>query len=240
MTSHTTAAGAASDPDPAPRALRTIGALALLVLAACAPPAAVRGADRLTEALPPVTAPETTRTVAAWSGGETVPDTARLSLAARSGRAAPTSTAARTTHRAAEPITRRALLATPWVGSYSAGRGARPAALGLTLRAAGGDAAPTLAGEMTLWAVAASSTFDASTRAPGHLVRVPLATTRVADGRLMLVTEPFHDPACGCTVHGTFVGELRGDTLSGRFTLAGAPTLATRRGAWELVRRTTR
>jgi hypothetical protein len=106
MPSHTTAA-AAADPDSRPRSVRRIAALVLLVLGACAPPAAIRGADRVSEALHPPAAPETTRAVAAWSGGDVAPTAARRSLASRGTRTPASRAAAPVT----EPVNASALLA---------------------------------------------------------------------------------------------------------------------------------
>lgn len=208
---------------PAPRAvqplhsrrgsLRRLATTALLLAAACAPPAAIGGADRVADALRAPVPAETTRAalVRSAAGGEVV-------AAGSVRRAARTADA---------PAALRGSRDAAWVGHYALGRGRR-AALALTLE---GDA-PT--GELALWGTPGASTFDAG---GGRVVRVRLARARFADGTLAFDTEPFFDPTCGCTVEGRFTGALRGDTLSGRVTLAGAPTLAERRGRWTAVRR---
>ncbi len=48
---------------------------------------------------------------------------------------------------------------------------------------------------------------------------------------------PYFDRGCGCTLALAYTGQLRGDTLAGRFTADGSPTVVPERGArWRIVR----
>jgi hypothetical protein len=134
-----------------------------------------------------------------------------------------------------------------WVGHYARSGPAPRTAVGLALRERAGRESSSvqdvsLTGELLLWAAPSASVFDGADagRASGRVVRVPLAGARYAAGQLRMTTEPFLDPACGCTVHGVFIGAVHGDTLAGRFTLVGASTVAPRGGRWALVRQTER
>ena len=224
---------------------------ALLLLAGCAPRATVHGADPVAAALRTAagtvdSAPDG-RVVSRYAGtGATGPQLMRTaSRAASTTSAVSLRTTPAWTTVTATPAPAGALVGDAWVGHYT-GTGSTPrTALGLTLRA--GAAHPPahaadapLTGELLLWAAPAASVFDAAgaAHASGRVVRVPLARARYTGGQLRLTTEPFLDPACGCTVHGVFTGALRGDTLAGRFSLLGASTVASRGGRWALVRDT--
>ena len=50
------------------------------------------------------------------------------------------------------------------------------------------------------------------------------------------VLEPYHDPDCDCVVTTTFLGVVRGDSITGEYVSRGAWT--TRQGAWRMSRAT--
>jgi hypothetical protein len=239
------------------RVLALLGAT-LVLLGACAPRATVRGVDPIAAAL---------REAAEWVDTTPVRPVANRRLAGsgatgaqlmRSTSAAgpvpqftahaatPRSTAA-TGSTTATPAPVGALVGAAWVGHYATSGPAPRTALGLALRESAGRESTSvqdvsLTGELLLWAAPSASVFDGADarRASGRVVRVPLAGARYAAGQLRMTTEPFLDPACGCTVHGVFTGAVHGDTLAGRFTLVGASTVAPRGGRWALVRRAER
>jgi hypothetical protein len=49
------------------------------------------------------------------------------------------------------------------------------------------------------------------------------------------VLEPYHDPDCDCVVTTTFLGVVRGDSITGEYVSRGEWT--TRQGAWRMSRR---
>ena len=49
------------------------------------------------------------------------------------------------------------------------------------------------------------------------------------------VLEPFHDPDCDCVVTTSFVGVVRGDSITGRYVSRGESMI--REGAWHVTRR---
>ncbi len=83
---------------------------------------------------------------------------------------------------------------------------------------------------------------DAPAVAPAVLVRSRIASAtqqRAAGDSTPFVLEltDYFDPACNCTARATFRGVQRGDTLVGRFTIAGAATVVGEgRGKWRAVR----
>jgi len=94
-----------------------------------------------------------------------------------------------------------------------------------------------LSGELSLVVVRGSDTFDAGSEGTARLlVRAPLASVSRSGGSLRLVTRPFVDPACGCTVTATFTGTVRGDAIDGRFSFAGPATRVTHGGRWHAAR----
>ncbi len=120
-----------------------------------------------------------------------------------------------------------------WEGSYRGGSTQRGTlALRLEQTATG-----SVAGEVTWQARPARGVAPGARHGGPVAVRVPLAEAHVAAERVVLVTDAYFDPACGCTVSSTFTGQVRGDTLSGQFVTQGAATAAGARGRWLAVRR---
>ena len=61
---------------------------------------------------------------------------------------------------------------------------------------------------------------------------------RVGSGAAVSGTlEPYRDPDCGCLLSTTFVGELRGDVLSGTYISHGGPGHAVVHGQWRAERK---
>lgn len=60
---------------------------------------------------------------------------------------------------------------------------------------------------------------------------------RVTGGQVSGALAPYTDPNCGCTLHTTFVGRLRSDTLEGTYTSLHEQTRDVQRGRWRVVRK---
>lgn len=60
---------------------------------------------------------------------------------------------------------------------------------------------------------------------------------RVTGGEVSGALEPYPDPNCGCTLHTTFVGRLRADTLEGTYTSLHEQTRDVQKGRWRVVRK---
>ncbi len=66
---------------------------------------------------------------------------------------------------------------------------------------------------------------------------MPILSATLDDDRFELRLDSYFDQACRCTASATFRGAIRGDTLSGRFTVSGAATVVgEERGRWRAVR----
>ncbi len=58
------------------------------------------------------------------------------------------------------------------------------------------------------------------------------------EGRLVSGSlRPYTDPACGCTLSTTFVGEMDGDRIEGTFVSFSHEHSHTNRGTWEVIRK---
>jgi hypothetical protein len=60
---------------------------------------------------------------------------------------------------------------------------------------------------------------------------------RVSGGQVSGALDPYPDPNCGCTLHTTFVGRLRADTLEGTYTSLHEQTRDVQKGRWRVVRK---
>ena len=50
------------------------------------------------------------------------------------------------------------------------------------------------------------------------------------------ILEPYHDPACGCSVVTTFIGSREGDVVDGTFVTTGPAGHRAQRGRWRVER----
>jgi len=220
---------------------RAFGAAGVLMVGACAP---------TPPALAPAPAPQTVsvRTVTERSGEVERTGTQRVisseELTATAAAAPRAFAASRTTSFARSAAGARPTAAptagaagtTIWRGSYEAGTYARRGALALLLSTspAGID------GGVVAWRVApapAGSLGHAAANDAASLVRAPIVSAARDGDRVVLHVDSFYDAGCNCTARATFRGVVRGDTLSGRFTVDGAATMVSeQRGRWRAVR----
>jgi len=72
--------------------------------------------------------------------------------------------------------------------------------------------------------------------APGTIQALTINFVRVTGGQVSGSLASYTDPTCGCTLHTTFVGRLRGDTLGGTYTSLHEQSRDVQRGRWQVVR----
>ena len=108
-------------------------------------------------------------------------------------------------------------LAGQWYGEYSSSESGRSGSIVFTL-SAGSD---TATGDVVM-----------TPRMP------PQATPgqSPAGGDVSGALAPYPDPTCGCTLHTTFIGRLRADTLQGTYTSLHEQTREVQHGRWRVVR----
>ena len=205
--------------------IAAVAAASMLALGACAHGGTVREASAGEVALAPV-APQRAPTFAPITLAELAPagPAARTTALTRDARplVAP-AFAPRAAARAVE------LWQGTYVGRTYGQRGALALALGPSANGVGGTVAWRVAGAHDAFGRAGD---DAVT-----LVRVPVVDATRDGDQLVLRLDSFFDPACNCTARATFRGTVRGDTLTGRFTVEGAATLVgEERGLWRAVR----
>ncbi|MGH7720602.1 MAG: hypothetical protein ACREON_17365 [Gemmatimonadaceae bacterium] len=130
-------------------------------------------------------------------------------------------------------------LAAVWTGTYAGGTYGRSGTLEIRLhdsaRAAG------RAGDIVLGGVppdGRDATFaTAADRAAFPKVSTPVRGVEVRGTRVTMWADPYLDTGCGCTIALNFEGQLVGDTITGRYTAAGSPTMvAETDGRWRVVR----
>ena len=130
-------------------------------------------------------------------------------------------------------------LAGEWFGEYSSAESGRSGSISFKL-IAGSDSA---SGDVVM-----SPRFNArpptgqvqptGPAMPGTIQALTINFVRVAGGQVSGSLVPYTDPTCGCTLHTTFVGRLRADTLAGTYTSLHEPSRDVQRGQWQVVRQT--
>lgn len=65
---------------------------------------------------------------------------------------------------------------------------------------------------------------------------IGISFVRVWDEHVRGVLEPYRDPVCGCRLHTSFEGLLRGDTIAGTFTTKHVEGGGVQEGRWRVVR----
>lgn len=125
-------------------------------------------------------------------------------------------------------------LAGEWSGEYSSVESGRSGSILFKL-VAGSD---TAAGDVFMtprWNVRPGDPSQPVTP-PAPLPALTIRFVRVQGGQVSGVLAPYPDPTCGCTLHTTFVGRLRADTLQGTYTSVHEESRETQRGRWRAVR----
>jgi hypothetical protein len=127
-------------------------------------------------------------------------------------------------------------LAGEWFGEYSSVESGRSGSITFKL-IAGSD---TATGDVIM-----SPRFNARPQtgqvqptgpAPGTIQALTINFVRVTGGQVSGSLAPYTDPTCGCTLHTTFVGRLRADTLAGTYTSLHEQSREIQRGQWQVVR----
>jgi hypothetical protein len=128
-------------------------------------------------------------------------------------------------------------LAGEWFGEYSSAESGRSGSITFKL-IAGSDSAT---GDVVM-----SPRFNARPQTgqvqptgpamPGTIQALTINFVRVAGGQVSGSLAPYTDPTCGCTLHTTFVGRLRADTLAGTYTSLQDQSREVQRGQWQVVR----
>jgi hypothetical protein len=124
-----------------------------------------------------------------------------------------------------------------WGGEYDGGTTGRSGSIVFVLR----STADTAHGDVMMIPRAAgqAASMDAG-RAPlelrsGQVLRISFV--RIADGTVSGTLDPYTEPECKCTVHTTFTGRLRGNTIEGTFVTRGAGLPREQTGRWKVTRR---
>jgi hypothetical protein len=124
-----------------------------------------------------------------------------------------------------------------WLGEYSSVESGRSGSISFKL-IAGSD---TATGDVIM-----SPRFNARPQAgqvqptgpamPATIQALTINFVRVTGGQVSGSLAPYPDPTCGCTLHTTFIGRLRGDTLAGTYTSLHEQSREVQRGQWQVVR----
>lgn len=128
-------------------------------------------------------------------------------------------------------------LAGEWFGEYSSGESGRSGSISFKL-IAGSD---TATGDVIM-----SPRYNARPQAgqaqptgpamPGTIQALTINFVRVTGGQVSGPIAPYTDPTCDCRLHTTFVGRLRGDTLSGTYSSFQEQPRDVQEGQWQVVR----
>jgi hypothetical protein len=127
-------------------------------------------------------------------------------------------------------------LAGEWYGEYSSHESGRSGSIVFTLTAGSDTATGDVV--MTPRLPAGQAAGQPSGMSQQMPVGQSLAITfvRVASGQVSGALAPYTDPNCGCTLHTTFIGRLRADTLQGTYTSLHEQTREVQHGTWRVVR----
>jgi hypothetical protein len=128
-------------------------------------------------------------------------------------------------------------LAGEWYGDYSSVESGRSGSIVFKL-VAGADSATgdvvmtpqwvTRQGNMPMQ----SSPTQTPTSQP-----LSIRFVRVSGGQVSGALDPYTDPNCGCTLHTTFIGRVRSDTLEGTYSSVHEQTRDIQKGRWRVVRK---
>jgi hypothetical protein len=124
-----------------------------------------------------------------------------------------------------------------WYGEYSSVESGRSGSIVFKL-VAGADSA---AGDVVMtpqWTTRQGNMPmpPSATQAPASQP-LSIRFVRVSGGQVSGALDPYPDPSCGCTLHTTFIGRLRSDTLEGTYTSVHEQTRDLKKGRWRVVRK---
>jgi hypothetical protein len=128
-------------------------------------------------------------------------------------------------------------LAGEWYGEYSSVESGRSGSIVFKL-VAGADSAMGDVVMTPQW-VTRQGNMPMQPGATAQPTSQPLSIrfVRVSGGQVSGALDPYTDPNCGCTLHTTFVGRLRADTLEGTYTSLHEQTRDVQKGRWRVVRK---
>jgi hypothetical protein len=128
-------------------------------------------------------------------------------------------------------------LAGEWYGEYSSVESGRSGSIVFKL-VAGADSATGDVVMTPQWTTRQGNMpmQPSATQAP---TSQPLSIrfVRVSGGQVSGALDPYPDPSCGCTLHTTFIGRLRSDTLEGTYSSVHEQTRDVQKGRWRVVRK---
>lgn len=143
--------------------------------------------------------------------------------------------------QAAVPVVGRAAdvsqLTGEWYGEYSSVESGRSGSIVFKL-VAGADSATGNVVMTPQW-VTRQGNIPTQPSASAQPISQPLSIrfVRVSGGQVSGALDPYPDPNCGCTLHTTFIGRLRSDTLEGTYTSLHEQTRDVQKGRWRVVRK---
>lgn len=129
-----------------------------------------------------------------------------------------------------------AQLAGEWYGEYSSAESGRNGSIVFTLTAGSDTATGDVVMTPRMPAQAVPGQAPTVGQPPPVAQALTIRFVRVAAGEVSGALAPYTDPACGCTLHTTFVGRLRADTLQGTYTSLHEQTRNVQHGRWRVVR----
>jgi len=127
-------------------------------------------------------------------------------------------------------------LAGEWYGDYSSVESGRSGSIVFKL-VAGSDSATGDVVMTPQWLTRQGNAQMQPPAAPPAMQPLTIRFVRVTGGQVSGALAPYTDPNCGCTLHTTFVGRLRADTLEGSYTSEHEQTRDVQRGRWRVVRK---
>lgn len=127
-------------------------------------------------------------------------------------------------------------LAGEWYGDYSSVESGRSGSIVFKLTA-GTDSATGDVFMTPQWLTRQGNAAAQPTPQPTTTPALTIRFVRVTSGQVSGALAPYTDPNCGCTLHTTFVGRLRADTLEGTYSSLHEQTRETQKGRWRVVRK---
>lgn len=123
-----------------------------------------------------------------------------------------------------------------WYGEYSSVESGRSGSIEFKLLA-GSDSATGQVIMTPQWVMRQGGNMPQGPTTQPLSQPLTISFVRVSGGQVSGALEPYPDPNCGCTLHTTFVGRLRGDTLQGTYSSLHEQTRDVQKGRWRVVRK---
>lgn len=123
-----------------------------------------------------------------------------------------------------------------WYGEYSSVESGRSGSIEFKLLA-GSDSATGQVIMTPQWVMRQGGNMPQGPTTQPLAQPLTISFVRVSGGQVSGALEPYPDPNCGCTLHTTFIGRLRGDTLQGTYSSLHEQTRDVQKGRWRVVRK---